>query len=94
MITFNVWCRDEQKDIATIEIPPLTLVSAEAIIEGYEPSAADYALNMDNPKKPAVKDGAQMLCPKCFSPLLLRELEPEKLKGVYIVPGAMETGKG
>ena len=84
MIEFNVYCKAEKKDIGILALPNKTTVNPKNFLDGFTPKEPAYSLTDE-----AIKDGTQVLCPKCKNPLLIRE-EGGKA-GVYLVPGAIET---
>ncbi len=95
-VMFEVYCKTEKVAIGELVLPKGRRINVADIKTGYVPSRRIYAFLdatgdiVKGPDKRAIlRDGTQMLCPKCAAPLLLRE--PDGDKGVYLVPGAFNT---
>lgn len=90
MIRFEVYCNAERRVIGDLELPEKTKIDVDRILSGFTPVLAEYHLKaLPGEKDERVKDGCQVLCPKCSNPILIRE--PQGDKGVYLVPGGFGT---
>jgi len=76
-------CSAEKCDIGTLEAQPSDSIDAIAIQQKYR-AKEGYALNSEN-----VKDGVQLLCPRCSSPVAIRADAVD----FYFVPGAVRIGE-
>lgn len=91
MIQFELFCNGEKRSIGSLDLPEEITVDIKHLIDGFTPELPRYAFALPG-EKTQLKDGQQVLCPYCSSPVLVRE--PDGQKGVYLVPGAFKTGKG
>ena len=96
---FEVFCQNEVKAIGELVLPAGKRVNVADVQQGFVPAERKYTLVEANGRlrsdpggKPILRDGVQALCPLCAAPLLIRE--PGGDKGVFLVPGAFNTGNG
>lgn len=97
-LVFDVVCSAERLRIAELELPAGQPIDRDDLVAGYTPISDLYAVIDRNGElrrgptgAPIIQDGVQLVCPRCYNPLLVTE--PGKSEGIYLAPGAFETGK-
>lgn len=95
-LVFDVVCSAERRRIAELTLPAGKRIERDDLIKGYRPITDQYALiekggtlRAGADGAPLVQDGVQLICPRCYNPVLVTE--PGRTAGVYLAPGAFET---
>lgn len=82
MASIHLSCPAENRVIGTVTRIGASL-DAGTIRRGYEPEPG-YALGADD-----VKDGVQLLCPRCKNPVVIRADDVD----LYVVPGTFRIAE-
>ncbi len=104
-VVFSVWCSNESKAIGELIVAKGKRVNVADIKAGFVPAERIYSfIGIDGhmiqgpgpDKKSILRDGTQALCPRCASPLTLREpgktsRELDDDDELYLVPGGFHT---
>ena len=102
-VVFSVWCGNENKAIGELIVAKGKRVNVADIKAGFVPAERIYSfigvdgqLVKGHDKTSILRDGTQVLCPRCASPLTLREpgktsRELDDDDELYLVPGGFHT---